>query len=135
MKRAGTCARNTPAIRAFLVQNMPPEWSGTFLKHHFLDPIRILKILIYSLFKPFVLCPKVIKSKILALWWTKARQVGGLTRKCMDQCRKIRNLSSVKGHMSRWYTKLVPYIMDINAMAFSDTLAASRASTKNIWTD
>jgi hypothetical protein len=63
MKRAGTCARNTPAIRAFLVQNMPPEWSGTFLKHHFLDPIRILKILIYSLFKPFVLCPKVIKSK------------------------------------------------------------------------
>jgi hypothetical protein len=25
--------------------------------------------------------------------------------------------------MSRWYTKLVPYIMDINAMAFSDTLA------------
>jgi hypothetical protein len=68
------------------------------------------------------LCAKVIKSKILALWWTKARQVGGLTRKCMDQCRKIRNLSSVKGHMSRWYTKLVPYIMDINAMAFSDTL-------------
>jgi hypothetical protein len=65
--------------------------------------------------------PAGAKSKILALWWTKAS--GDLTGKCMDQGRKIRNLSSVKGHMSRWYTKLVPYIMDINAMAFSVTLA------------
>jgi hypothetical protein len=74
--------------------------------------------------------PAGAKSKILALWWTKARQVGGLTGKCMDQCRKIRNLSSVKGHMSRWYTKLVPYIMDINAMAFSSTLSVIKQKRK-----